>query len=169
MKTNRFFLCLLPFIASLFLMSCAEKQEHPAPTSPIISGMGTGLITTESPFSFEETGSRIISTLEERDLLIPADLDHQQNAAGVDLELRPTRVIIFGNPNLGTPLMQCSQSIAIDLPQKILIWEDDQGSVNVAYNDPEYLKQRHSAVGCDEAFDKAANALNSLVEVALSE
>jgi uncharacterized protein (DUF302 family) len=131
--------------------------------------MGNGLITTVSPYTFEETGNRIRTTLEERDLLIPADLNHQQNAASVDLDLRPTRVIIFGNPNLGTPLMQCSQSVAIDLPQKILIWEDESGSVKVSYNDPEYLKQRHGTEGCDEAFENISSAIDNLIEAALKE
>lgn len=169
MNSNRTFLCIASLIASLFLTGCTVDREQPASTQPENPAMDNGLITTVSPYTFEETGNRIRATLEERDLLIPADLNHQKNAAGVDLELRPTRVIIFGNPNLGTPLMQCSQSVAIDLPQKILIWEDESGTVQVAYNDPEYLKQRHGAEGCDEAYENVAGALNNLMEAALAE
>ena len=169
MNLNRALLSFLSLAFSLFLMSCAENQDQPAQKPSENTAMESGLITVESPYSFEETGSRIRTTLEERGLLIPADLNHQQNAASVDMELRPTRVIIFGNPNLGTPLMQCSQSIAIDLPQKVLIWEDESGSVQVSYNDTAYLMQRHGVKECDKAFETVANALDNLMESALSE
>jgi len=169
MNLKRTLISIFSLAFSLLLISCTDKQDLATITPSETSSMEHGLIIMESPFSFEETGSRIRTTLEERGLLIPADLNHQQNAAGVDMNLRPTRTIIFGNPNLGTPLMQCSQSIAIDLPQKILIWEDEPGNVQIAYNDPGYLKNRHGAQGCDQAFETVANALENLMESALSE
>ena len=98
-----------------------------------------------------------------------ATVDHTQNAAGVGLDLLPTRVVIFGNPNLGTPLMQCAQSLAIDLPQKMLIWEDETGQVSVAYNDPRYLGGRHQLGDCgNQVIQQIAGALDNLSNGAIA-
>lgn len=122
----------------------------------------TGLVIKPSPHSVEETERRFVSLLEEKGLNVFATIDHAQNAVGADLNLRPTRVVIFGNPKLGTPLMQCQQSIAIDLPQKMLIWENDSGQVQIAYNDPRYLGGRHRLNGCgSEVIETIAGALNN--------
>ncbi|ESA34092.1 membrane protein [Leptolyngbya sp. Heron Island J] len=129
----------------------------------------TGLIVKASPYSVEETETRFKQILEARGLNVFATVDHTQNASGVGLELRPTRVVIFGNPKLGTPLMQCQQTIAIDLPQKVLIWEDEQGQVQLAYNDPQYLGGRHRLDGCGvEAIKTITGALNNLTNGAIS-
>ena len=129
----------------------------------------TGLIVKPSPYSVEETETRFKQILETRGLNLFATVDHAQNASGVDLELRPTRVVIFGNPKVGTPLMQCQQTIAIDLPQKVLIWEDEQGQVQLAYNDPQYLGGRHRLDGCGvEAIKTVAGALDNLTNGAIS-
>ena len=120
----------------------------------------TGLVIKQSPYSVEETEQRFISILEERGLTVFTTVDHAQNAAGADLTLPPTRVVIFGNPKLGTPLMQCAQSIAIDLPQKMLIWEIEDGEVTVAYNDPRYLGGRHQLGSCgNEGIQQTAKDL----------
>ena len=129
----------------------------------------TGLIVKSSPYSVEETETRFKQILEDRGLNVFATVDHAQNASGVGLELRPTRVVIFGNPNVGTPLMQCQQTIAIDLPQKVLIWEDEQGQVQLAYNDPQYLGGRHRLDGCGvEAIKTITGALNNLTNGAIT-
>ncbi|MGD1952095.1 MAG: DUF302 domain-containing protein [Leptolyngbyaceae cyanobacterium] len=129
----------------------------------------TGLIVKSSPYSVEETETRFTQILEARGLNLFATVDHAQNASGVDLELRPTRVVIFGNPRVGTPLMQCQQTIAIDLPQKVLIWEDDQGQVQLAYNDPQYLGGRHRLDGCGvEAIKTISGALDNLTNGAVA-
>ena len=129
----------------------------------------TGLIVKSSPYSVEETETRFKQILENRGLNIFATVDHTQNASGVGLELRPTRVVIFGNPKVGTPLMQCQQTIAIDLPQKVLIWEDEQGQVQLAYNDPQYLGGRHRLDGCGvEAIKTITGALNNLTNGAIT-
>ena len=128
-----------------------------------------GLVIKASPYSVEETETRFTQILEARGLNLFATVDHAQNASGVDLELRPTRVVIFGNPRVGTPLMQCQQTIAIDLPQKVLIWEDDQGQVQLAYNDPQYLGGRHRLDGCGvEAIKTISGALNNLTNGAIA-
>lgn len=129
----------------------------------------TGLIVKSSPYSVEETETRFKKILETKGLNLFATVDHAQNASGAGLELRPTRVVIFGNPKVGTPLMQCQQTIAIDLPQKVLIWEDDQGQTQLAYNDPQYLGGRHRLNGCGvEAIKTVAGALDNLTNGALA-
>ncbi len=129
----------------------------------------TGLIVKASPYSVEETEARFKQILDAKGLNVFATVDHEKNAAGAGLELRPTRVVIFGNPKVGTPLMQCQQTIAIDLPQKVLIWEDEQGQVQLAYNDPQYLGGRHRLDGCGvEALKTISGALDNLTNGALA-
>ncbi|EKV00503.1 hypothetical protein Lepto7375DRAFT_2619 [Leptolyngbya sp. PCC 7375] len=129
----------------------------------------TGLVVKSSPYSVGETETRFKKILETNGLNLFATVDHAQNASGVGLELRPTRVVIFGNPKLGTPLMQCQPTIAIDLPQKVLIWEDDQGQTQLAYNDPQYLGGRHRLDGCGvEAIKTVSGALNNLTNGAIA-
>ncbi|NJL61169.1 MAG: DUF302 domain-containing protein [Methylacidiphilales bacterium] len=77
-------------------------------------------------------------------------IDHAAGAKSINQELRPTQLIIFGNPAAGTPLMQCNQTAGIDLPQKALIWQDEQGQVWFGYNSPKYLMARHQLKDCGE-------------------
>ncbi len=125
----------------------------------------TGVVIKPSPYSVEETERRFIQNLESKGLNVFATVDHAQNAADAGLELPPTRVVIFGNPQAGTPLMQCQQSIGIDLPQKLLIFQDGQG-VKIAYNDPRYLGGRHRLDGCGaQVIENIAEALDGLTEL----
>ncbi len=127
-----------------------------------------GLVIKPSAYSVEETEKRFIQVLESNGLNVFTTVDHTQNAANANLELPPTRVVIFGNPMAGTPLMRCQQSIGIDLPQKLLIFQDEQG-VKIAYNDPRYLSQRHALEGCGaQVINKMAEALNGLTEQAIN-
>lgn len=80
--------------------------------------------------------------------------------------MRPTQSVIFGNPKVGTPLMQCSQTVAIDLPQKALIWQDETGQVWLTYNDPQYLEVRHGIDGCQAVVVKIQTALKNFTQVA---
>ena len=93
-------------------------------------------------------------------------INHAQGAQKIGKELRPTELIIFGNPKVGTPLMQCRQSVAIDLPQKALIWQDEQGRVWLSYNDPKYLVERHGIAGCGEVVQKIEKALGNFAKAA---
>lgn len=93
-------------------------------------------------------------------------ISHSDNAAKAGLELRSTELIIFGDPKVGTLLMQCSQSVAIDLPLKALVWEDEKGQVWLSYNDPNYLKERHNIQGCDEVIAKMAAVLEGITQQA---
>jgi uncharacterized protein (DUF302 family) len=95
-----------------------------------------------------------------------AVIDHAKGAASVGAELPPTTLVIFGNPKVGTPLMKCSRTAAIDLPQKMLIWTDDSGQTWLAYNDPVYMAKRHDVKGCDEAIKKVTGALGKFSGVA---
>lgn len=125
-----------------------------------------GMIALKSPYSVPETMDRLQAIVEEKGMRVMARVDHAANAASVELELRPTQLLIFGNPKVGTPLMQCGQSVAIDLPQKALAWEDEAGQVWLGYNDPFYLMERHSLGDCREILEKVNGALGGLMGAA---
>ena len=126
------------------------------------------LITLESEYSAKETADRFESIIKGKGLTLFARIDHKKNASGVNLELRATEVIIFGNPNIGTPLMLCAQNAAIDLPQKVLIIEDSEQKVWLSYNNPAYIKVRHDIQGCDKVINKITAVLNKLSIAATS-
>jgi uncharacterized protein (DUF302 family) len=105
--------------------------------------MDKGLIHLVSQYSVEATVLRLQRLLQEKNVMIFAVVDHSGEAAKVGLQMRPTKLLIFGNPRGGTPLMQAAPTVAIDLPLKALIWEDGDGTVRLTYNDPAYLQQRH--------------------------
>ena len=123
-----------------------------------------GFVTIEGGESVEESVACIERAIEDAGLLHVTTIDHAANAASIGEELRPTTLLIFGNPEAGTPLMQERQSIGIDLPQKMLIWEDVEGGVNVTYNDPEYLAARHGIEEQDERLEAIGEALAMLAE-----
>jgi len=125
-----------------------------------------GLIAIKSSHDVKTTADKLESVLKEKGMTVMARVNHQQGAEKAGLALRPTEVVIFGNPKVGTPLMQCAQSVAIDLPQKALIWEDANGEVWLGYNDPQYLKGRHDIEGCDEVLDKVSGALGNFAKAA---
>jgi uncharacterized protein (DUF302 family) len=102
-----------------------------------------GLVTTRSAHSVPETIERLVSAVTSRGMTVFARVDHAAGAAKVGLELRPTMVVLFGNPMGGTPLMQDRQTAGIDLPVKALAWEDGDGAVWLTYNDPRWLARRH--------------------------
>lgn len=123
-------------------------------------------ISIESRYSAKETANRFVSIIKNKGLTLFARIDHQKNAEGVDLKLRTTEVIIFGNPKIGTPLMQCSQEAAIDLPQKVLIRKGADNKTRITYNNPEYIKNRHKIQGCDQVINKISKVLRALARAA---
>lgn len=125
-----------------------------------------GMVVSQSEHSVSDTADQLVSALESKGMTVFKRVDHSEGAKGAGLELRPTEVVIFGNPKVGTPLMQCSQSVAIDLPQKMLIWQDEAGDVWLAYNDPGYLAERHNIEGCDEVLAKVSTALENFAAAA---
>jgi uncharacterized protein (DUF302 family) len=104
---------------------------------------GTGIIDILTNHSLDQTVEKLKALLQARGVTLFALVDHSGEAEKVGLRMPPTKLLIFGNPRAGTPLMLASPSIAIDLPLKILVWEDAQGKVRLSYNSPEYLMQRH--------------------------
>ncbi len=120
-----------------------------------------GLIVLKSPYSAAETASRLAAALPERGLKLFARIDHAAGAASIGKVLRPTEVLIFGNPQGGTPLMECQQSLGIDLPLKALVWQDASGQVWLGYNDPAWLVARHGAGDCP-GVSTLSKALSSL-------
>jgi uncharacterized protein (DUF302 family) len=102
-----------------------------------------GIINKPSKHSVDETLGKLQAILQVKGIAVFALIDHSGEAEKVGMKMRPTKLLIFGNPKGGTPLMLAAPSIAIDLPLKILIWQDDQGKVWVSYNSPEYLAERH--------------------------
>jgi uncharacterized protein (DUF302 family) len=103
-----------------------------------------GLVRIASRYSVEETVQRLQSTFAAKGLQMFALIDHSGEAAKVGLKMLPTNVLIFGSPKGGTPLMVASPSLAIDLPMKALVAEDENGRVWLTYNSPDYLKERHN-------------------------
>jgi uncharacterized protein (DUF302 family) len=104
---------------------------------------GAGMVHLRSHHSVPETLDRLESSLRAHGLNIFGRIDHSGEAEKAGLTMRPTRVLIFGSPKAGTPLMVAAPTLAIDLPLKALVWEDAGGAVWLSYNSPEYLRQRH--------------------------
>ncbi|MGH1463001.1 MAG: DUF302 domain-containing protein [Neptuniibacter sp.] len=135
---------LVIFLSGLFLSSAVLAE---------------GQVQVKSQHSVKQTADKLEAVLKAKGMTVFNRIDHSAGAASVGLELRPTELLIFGNPKVGSPLMKCAQSAAIDLPQKALISQDEQGTVWLSYNDPAYLQQRHSIEGCDEVLKKVSGAL----------
>ena len=120
------------------------------------------MISIESHYSVKETANRFEAIAKKKGLTIFTRINHQKNAAGVNLKLRATEVILFGNPKVGTPLMLCAQTAAIDLPQKVLIRADENHKVWLSYNNPQYIKERHNIQNCDKVITKISKVLSVL-------
>lgn len=148
---NIFRIVVLPFI----LLLCSG-----------VAMAADGLIAVKSNHSVAATADKLEAVLSEKGMKVMNRINHTAGAETAGLELRPTEVVIFGNPKVGTPLMQCAQSVAVDLPQKALIWEDEEGQVWLGYNDPDYLKTRHAIESCDAVLKKVSGALSSFAKAA---
>lgn len=124
-----------------------------------------GLIALKSPRSVKDTMDKLESQVKDRGLNVFLRIDHAAGAARIGKSLRSTELLIFGNPQGGTPLMECSQTAGIDLPLKILVWEDASSQVWLGYNDPAFLAQRHGASEC-LAVENLRKALSAIAEAA---
>ena len=156
MKHN--LLCTL-LLASITLTGCgADAAKDQTET----------LVTIESALDVKQTADKLNTIIQSKGLTLFSRIDHADNAKNAGLELRPTELIIFGNPKVGTPLMKCSQTTAIDLPQKMLIWQGEQGKTWLSYNKPSYLKSRHTIEGCDKVIGKIEGVLGALSMAATS-
>ena len=140
------------FLFSLMLASIAIAED--------------GLINVKSSHTVQDTADRLESVLKEKSMTVFARIKHSDGAEKAGINLRPTELIIFGNPNVGAPLMKCNQTVGIDLPQKALIWKDDSGQVWLTYNDPQYLSKRHELSACAETITKVEKALSNFAKAA---
>ncbi|NBC08896.1 MAG: DUF302 domain-containing protein [Bacteroidetes bacterium] len=156
MQRSLFLLFFLP-VALLLLPSCAELEMPP-------------LNQRSSTLSVDQAYSQIKSAIESNPKLsIMAEVNHQANAAGAGLDMPPSRLIVFGNPNMGTPLMKASPTTAIDLPQKILVYQNEQGQTLIAYNEPAHLALRHGISGQADRLQKMSAALDGIAEEGVEE
>jgi uncharacterized protein (DUF302 family)/uncharacterized membrane protein YidH (DUF202 family) len=141
------FLALVGLAMAIYLVSIrGSANPHPQNNEEVsmTSAVATkGIIDKPSNHSVEETVDRLKNILQSKGVMLFALIDHSGEAEKVGMKIPPTKLLIFGNPKAGTPLMLAAPSSAIDLPLKILIWEDGQGKVWVSYNSPAYLQERH--------------------------
>lgn len=152
---------LTKFIANAGQGDIVETRKKEA-------SLGEGIISKVSHKSFEDAYGSLKTALENNpNLRIFAEVDHKANAAGVGQELNPTRLIIFGNPKLGTPIMLNARTVALDLPQKMLVWEDAEKGVHISYNDPAFLAKRHGIKNNGKVLRTISEALDKLSEAAV--
>jgi uncharacterized protein (DUF302 family) len=145
---------LLILMTSLWIASGAAMAEQ-------------GLINKAATGSVQETADRLEAMLDANPAVrVIARVDHSANARSVEKQLTPTVLLIFGNPVLGTELMKENQAVGIDLPMKILVWEDDAGKTWVTYNDPTWIASRHGLTKNDAVITKMSGALNKISDKA---
>ena len=125
-----------------------------------------GVVTIKSNHSADETASRLESILIDKGMKIVARVNHSAAAESVGESLAHSEVFIFGNPKAGTPLMQNSPTMALDLPQKMLVWQDADETVYLSFNDADYLAVRHQLDACAEPVAKTAGALHAIATAA---
>jgi uncharacterized protein (DUF302 family) len=123
--------------------SASRASFQPAVPGEVNVPTKNGLIQVGSRFSVDETVRRLQGAFAEKGLQVFALIDHSGEAEKIGLKMPPTKVVIFGSPKAGTPLMVAAPSLAIDLPLKALVAQDAENKVTVSYNDPEYLRERH--------------------------
>lgn len=124
------------------------------------------VVVGPSSHSVKQSLDRLTEMLAKKGITVFARVDHAAGAKKVGQELAPTELLIFGNPKMGTPLMQANRHMGLELPMKVLAWQDDDGKVWLGYVRPETLKLRHAVTGKDELFAKMAGALRKLTAAA---
>lgn len=127
-----------------------------------------GLISKKSPYSVSETLDRLQGILEKKGITVAVRWNHSERAREVEIPMRDTEVLIFGNPKLGSHLMTSKQTSGIDLPLKALAWEDAEGQVWLTYNDPQYLADRHGITDRPEIIRKMTGALGKMTDAAVA-
>lgn len=122
-----------------------------------------GLVHAAGAATVDETAAKALKVLSKEKMTVFLQMDHAQGARQQGFEVRDMQLILFGNPGLGASLIQCSPTVGIDLPMKLLIWEDLQGNVFVSYNDPGYLADRHEMSLCAPLIRQLSQKLNTIV------
>lgn len=143
---------LLPMLLIMFFTGLAQANN--------------GLVSVKSAHDVKTTADRLEAVLKKKGMTVFNRIDHAKGAKSVGNDLRPTELIIFGNPKIGSVLMGCAQTIAIDLPQKALIWQDGGGQVWLSYNEPTELAKRHRLPGCETVIQKVTGALGKFAKAA---
>ena len=147
---------LTALVSAVTLAGCAS-----------VADTGNGMVAVKSPYSAADTASRLEAQVKQRNLAVVARVDHAAAAQRVNMTLRPTEVLIFGNPQAGTPLMLCAQGVGIDLPMKVLVWVDAQQQTWLAYNDPVWIVRRHGGGDCPAA-ENVRKALAAIAEATVA-
>jgi len=129
---------------------------------------GKGLVSKKSPYSVTVTLDRLETILKDKGVTIATRWSHDAGAAKADISLRPTELLIFGNPKVGSHFFTSKQTAGIDLPMKALAWQDDAGQVWLTYNDPAYIAGRHAIEDRDEIVDKMSKALDMFSSAAVA-
>lgn len=134
--------------------------------APVGAADSEGLIVLESRHSVDQTLDRLEAALKEKGMTVFTRIDHAEGAEKAGLKMPPTQVLVFGNPKIGTPIMGCAPAAAVDFPQKALVWQDQEGQVKLAYNDPQHLAERHHIDGCEAELEKMSKALAGFAKAA---
>ena len=140
------FLALVGLAMAIYLISVrgsANLHSESSEETPMALATDKGIIDKPSNLSVDQTVEKLKNILQSKGVTLFALVDHNGQVENVGMKMRPTKLLIFGSPKAGTPLMLAVPNSAIDLPLKILVWEDGQGKVWVSYNSPDYLKERH--------------------------
>lgn len=161
---------LLTLLMLATLSACASHPAHLHKVPHHMDKYATSLITVPSDYSVDETIARLSALIEEKGLRVFASVDHYENAKALNLTMRPSKLLIFGSPKIGSPLMDASPTIGIDLPVKALAYKDKDGQVYLSYNNPDYLKARHNITDEEAilALDKMRKALAGLSKQAVT-
>jgi uncharacterized protein (DUF302 family)/uncharacterized membrane protein YidH (DUF202 family) len=141
------FLALVGLAMAIYLVSVrrsATIESNLSEENGMAISASSGIVDKPSAHTVDQTVEKLKSILQAKGVSLFALVDHSGEAEKVGMKMRPTKLLIFGNPKAGTPLMLAAPSVAIDLPLKILVWEDAQGKVWLSYNSPTYLRDRHN-------------------------
>jgi uncharacterized protein (DUF302 family) len=147
----------LALLSLLTIVTSDAMSQQPA---------ASGLVTVTSAGSFDSTLSRLGRAITAKGLTIAATIDHAAAARKAGLTLRPTTLVIAGNPAVGTPLMQADQTMGVELPLRFLVWQGDDGRVHVSYDPIKTIAGRHALTGRDELLARMTGAIEAIVNAA---
>ena len=156
----------IAFCCTLAHAQSKSKTKVGSGTEQSAGQKSSRIVSVTSQQSFDKTYETLKKMIKSKDLKVLAEIDHAKNAKTADMSLPPTKVILFGNPKMGTPLMKAKQTMALDLPQRMAVYEDAQGKVHIVYNDPQRVAKDHQLTGQDKIVEKVSNALKKLADAA---
>lgn len=159
---------------AMALSACGEPASNTAtppavqpaaPAAERVAGF-EGIAVVPARGDVPQVVGRLTSDIEAKGLTLFTTIDHQANARAAGLTMRPATVLIFGSPRVGTPIMAAAPTAALDLPQRMLVFQDVDGATKIAYNDPRLFARQHGVAGQDEAIDTMTRALSGLADAA---